>query len=109
MAASFDDDLLYRIFDAVSTETRANTMKQSKKALRTGALSLLSGLQTSIFQDPRWGRGQETYGEDPYLTSRMGTSVVKGLQGPDTANIRSCWPVQSILQFTPDGADPSYA
>ena len=45
----------------------------------------------NIFRDPRWGRGQETYGEDPYLTSVMGVQVVKGLQGPEDAKYRKLW------------------
>lgn len=86
MAASFDDSLLYRVFTAVSDEARAKSAQFS----RDGRLKRYQGLtfwtpNVNIFRDPRWGRGQETYGEDPYLTSRMGVSVVRGLQGPDTA------------------------
>jgi beta-glucosidase len=90
MAASFDDDLLYRIFDAVSTETRAKYNEAKQKGLENRRFLSLSVWtpNINIFRDPRWGRGQETYGEDPYLTSRMGTSVVKGLQGPDTAKYK---------------------
>ena len=85
MAASFDDSLLYRVFTAVSDEARAKSAQFS----RSGQLKRYQGLtfwtpNVNIFRDPRWGRGQETYGEDPYLTSRMGVSVVRGLQGPDT-------------------------
>lgn len=84
MAASFDDDLLYRIYEAVSDEARVkNTL-----ARKTGVLRRYQGLSfwtpnINIFRDPRWGRGQETYGEDPYLTTRMGLAVVRGLQGPE--------------------------
>jgi len=84
MAASFDDDLVYRIFDAVSDETRAKyneARKNGQENTRFLSLSVWTP-NVNIFRDPRWGRGQETYGEDPYLTSRMGVSVVKGLQGP---------------------------
>jgi len=84
MAASFDDELVYRIFSATSDETRA----KYHEAIRNGegnrrflSLSVWTP-NVNIFRDPRWGRGQETYGEDPYLMSRMGASVVKGLQGP---------------------------
>ena len=90
MAASFDDELLYRIYDAVSDEARAKynqwiqTGHENKRFL---SLSVWTP-NVNIFRDPRWGRGQETYGEDPYLTSRMGISVVKGLQGPDDARYR---------------------
>src|ERR1035437_1611639 len=84
MAASFDDRLLYRIFNAVSDETRAKYNEERTKGLENRRFMSLSVWtpNVNIFRDPRWGRGQETYGEDPYLTSRMGVSVVKGLQGP---------------------------
>jgi beta-glucosidase len=90
MAASFDDKLVYRIFNATSDETRAkyNQAKQrGQENKRFLSLSVWTP-NINIFRDPRWGRGQETYGEDPYLTSRMGVSVVKGLQGPDDAKYR---------------------
>lgn len=84
MAASFDEDLLYQVFTAVSDEARA----KSNEAAKSGSLNIYQGLTVwtpniNIFRDPRWGRGQETYGEDPYLTSRMGIAVVRGLQGPE--------------------------
>ncbi|HEY5508047.1 MAG TPA: xylan 1,4-beta-xylosidase [Paludibacter sp.] len=84
MAASFDDDLVYRIFNAVSDETRAIYNEATQKRQENKRFLSLSVWtpNVNIFRDPRWGRGQETYGEDPYLTSRMGISVVKGLQGP---------------------------
>ena len=90
MAASFDDELLYHIFNAVSDETRAKYNEaQQKGEENTRFLSLSVWTPNiNIFRDPRWGRGQETYGEDPYLTSRMGISVVEGLQGPDSARYR---------------------
>ena len=83
MAASFDDELLLDVFTAVSDEARAKSAEYSAN----GGLRRYQGLtfwtpNVNIFRDPRWGRGQETYGEDPYLTSRMGVSVVNGLQGP---------------------------
>lgn len=84
MAASFDDELLFEVFTAVSDEARAKSAEYSK----SGKLEIYQGLtfwtpNVNIFRDPRWGRGQETYGEDPYLSSRMGTCVVRGLQGPE--------------------------
>ena len=84
MAASFDDVLVFRIFNAVSDETRAKYNEASQKGQENKRFLSLSVWtpNVNIFRDPRWGRGQETYGEDPYLTSRMGVSVVKGLQGP---------------------------
>jgi beta-glucosidase len=90
MAASFDDALVYRIFDATSDETRAKyneAKKKGKDNKRFLSLSVWTP-NINIFRDPRWGRGQETYGEDPYLTARMGISVVKGLQGPPDAKYR---------------------
>jgi beta-glucosidase len=90
MAASFDDELVYRIFTATSDETRAKYNESQQMGLENRRFLSLSVWtpNVNIFRDPRWGRGQETYGEDPYLTSRMGVSVVKGLQGPADAKYR---------------------
>lgn len=82
LAATFDDDMLKEIGDVISTEGRAKYNMQSTK----GDRDIYKGLtfwspNVNIFRDPRWGRGHETYGEDPYLTSRMGVNFVKGLQG----------------------------
>lgn len=87
MAAAFDDELLQQVFTAVSDEARA----KAERAKALGHVRRYQGLSfwtpnINIFRDPRWGRGQETYGEDPYLTGRMGLAVVRGLQGPDTAS-----------------------
>ncbi len=90
MAASFDDELVYHIFDAISDEARAKYnqwIKEGNENKRFLSLSVWTP-NVNIFRDPRWGRGQETYGEDPYLTSKMGISVVKGLQGPEDAKYR---------------------
>lgn len=82
MAASFSPEAVYEVFNAVSDEARAkNTYYASQ-----GSYERYQGLTmwtptVNIYRDPRWGRGIETYGEDPYLTSRMGVEVVKGLQG----------------------------
>nr|WP_321408631.1 xylan 1,4-beta-xylosidase [uncultured Carboxylicivirga sp.] len=87
MAASFNDKLLYHIYDAVSDEARAKYhqwIRAGNENKRFLSLSVWTP-NVNIFRDPRWGRGQETYGEDPYLTSRMGVAVVKGLQGPEDA------------------------
>lgn len=86
MGASFNDSLLYEVFTAVSDEARV----KSRLFGEQGALKRYQGLtfwtpNVNIFRDPRWGRGQETYGEDPYLTSCLGVAVVRGLQGPDDA------------------------
>ena len=82
MAASWDDKLLHQVFTAVSDEARA----KAQQAKRSGNIKRYQSLSfwtpnINIFRDPRWGRGQETYGEDPYLTSKMGLAVVRGLQG----------------------------
>ncbi|MBN2820904.1 MAG: glycoside hydrolase family 3 C-terminal domain-containing protein [Bacteroidales bacterium] len=90
MAASFDDELVFQIFDAVSDEARAKYnewIQAGNENKRFLSLSVWTP-NVNIFRDPRWGRGQETYGEDPYLMSRMGVSVVKGLQGPEDARYR---------------------
>jgi beta-glucosidase len=82
MAASWDDALLHQVFTAVSDEARvkAQQAKRSGDIRRYQSLSFWTP-NINIFRDPRWGRGQETYGEDPYLTSKMGLAVVRGLQG----------------------------
>ena len=88
MAASFDEDLLLQVFTAVSDEARV----KHRQALAAGASGWYQGLtfwtpNINLFRDPRWGRGMETYGEDPYLTGRLGMAVVKGLQGPEDAPV----------------------
>ena len=90
MAASFNDSLVNRVFDAVSDEARAkynDDRRNGKELDRFHGLSVWTP-NINIFRDPRWGRGQETYGEDPYLTSRMGIAVISGLQGPRDAKYR---------------------
>lgn len=90
MAASFNDELVYKIFNATSDEVRAKyneAMRNGEENRRFLSLSVWTP-NVNIFRDPRWGRGQETYGEDPYLMRRMGVSVVKGLQGPEDAKYR---------------------
>ncbi|SMO39887.1 xylan 1,4-beta-xylosidase [Gracilimonas mengyeensis] len=85
MAASFDDELVYEIFSATSDEARAKynqARMRGEENRRFLSLSVWTP-NVNIFRDPRWGRGQETYGEDPYLMTRMGVNVVKGLQGPE--------------------------
>ena len=84
MGASFNDSLLYEVFNATSDEARV----KSRIFGEGGVLKRYQGLtfwtpNVNIFRDPRWGRGQETYGEDPYLTGQMGMAVVRGLQGPE--------------------------
>lgn len=86
MAATFDDALVERIFTAVSDEARAKFHEGRREGRHTRYRGLTFWTPNiNIFRDPRWGRGQETYGEDPWLTTRMGLAAVRGLQGPDTA------------------------
>jgi len=89
MAASWDDQLLEQVFTAVSDEARVKNQqaKRSGNIKRYQCLSFWTP-NINIFRDPRWGRGQETYGEDPFLTAQMGKAVVRGLQGPDSAKYR---------------------
>jgi len=84
LAATWDPQLIYKSAVAISDEARA----KHHEAQRNNSYKRYEGLtywtpNINIFRDPRWGRGQETYGEDPYLTARMGVSFVKGLQGND--------------------------
>lgn len=84
MGASFDDALLYEVFNAVSDEARAKTRlaREKNSYKRYQGLTFWTP-NINIFRDPRWGRGQETYSEDPYHTGQMGMAVVRGLQGPE--------------------------
>jgi beta-glucosidase len=84
LAATFDEDLIEQVAAAVSTEARAKYNMQQKYADtgRYKGLTLWSP-NINIFRDPRWGRGHETYGEDPYLTTRLGVRFIEGLQGHD--------------------------
>ena len=92
MAAMFDDELLSQIADAIGDEARAKYNALSKE----GDRDIYHGLtmwspNVNIFRDPRWGRGQETYGEDPYLTARLGTAFVRALQGNgETLKVSAC-------------------
>ncbi len=86
MAATWNDALVHSVFDKVSDEMRV----KNTQARHAGTVKRYQGTSVwtpniNIFRDPRWGRGQETYGEDPYLTERMGLAVVSGLQGTDFA------------------------
>lgn len=82
LAATWDDALVERAFSAASDEARAknNIARQNGRIRQYQCLSFWTP-NINIFRDPRWGRGQETYGEDPYLTTQMGLAVVRGLQG----------------------------
>ena len=88
MAASFDEPLVNKVFTAVSDEARV----KNRQAHETGHVGWYQGVtfwtpNINIFRDPRWGRGMETYGEDPYLTGTLGMAVVRGLQGSSKADV----------------------
>lgn len=84
LGATFDNELIHRVASAISDEARAmyNAAAQKEYYRQYGGLTFWTP-NINIFRDPRWGRGQETYGEDPYLTTQLGVSFVKGLQGND--------------------------
>jgi len=84
LAATWDTKLMYNVADVISTEARAKHHEfiRNNQHARYEGLTFWSP-NINIFRDPRWGRGQETYGEDPYLTARLGVQFVKGLQGND--------------------------
>lgn len=89
MAASFDPALLKRIGSAVSTEARAkyNLSRQVGTPMQYFGLTFWSP-NINLFRDPRWGRGQETYGEDPFLDAQMAAAYIRGLQGPDPRHLK---------------------
>jgi beta-glucosidase len=91
MAATFDEPLVHQVADVISTEFRA---KYVERVHPDGSTDWYRGLTVwspniNILRDPRWGRGQETYGEDPYLTSRLGLAFVTGLQGDDPKYLKT--------------------
>jgi len=90
LAATWDQDLMLRVAQTISDEGRA----KYNQSQRDGVHAKYAGLtfwspNINIFRDPRWGRGQETYGEDPYLTGRMATQFVRGLQGDDPRYLKT--------------------
>lgn len=90
MAATFNDSLIREVANIISTEARAkyNLAIQKEKRLQYMGLTFWTP-NINIFRDPRWGRGHETYGEDPFLTSKMGIAFVKGLQGNSTNTLKT--------------------
>src|SRR6202790_5571502 len=89
LAATFDDPLIHEMGIVIGTEARA----KNNQAVKAGRRDIMEGLDfwspnINIFRDPRWGRGQETYGEDPFLTGRMGVAFVTGMQGDDPKYFR---------------------
>ena len=90
LSATFDQDLMFRVADAISDEARAKHnyfVTNNVRSIYTGLTFWTPNI--NIFRDPRWGRGQETYGEDPYLTGRMAVSFIKGLQGNDPKYLKT--------------------
>ena len=90
MAAAFDEEMIEKVGEAVSTEARAKYNAQCA----AGDRDIYKGLtcwapNVNIFRDPRWGRGHETYGEDPYLTSRLAVRFIQGMQGHDPDHLRT--------------------
>src|SRR5262245_31408063 len=84
LAATWDTDLMFRVADVISTEARAkyhDAIRQDNHGQYYGLTFWSPNI--NIFRDPRWGRGQETYGEDPFLTGRLAVAFIKGMQGAD--------------------------
>lgn len=90
LAATFDEDLMETVADAIATEARAkfNVQQQYEDTDAYKGLTFWAP-NVNIFRDPRWGRGHETYGEDPYLTARMGVRFIQGLQGHDEDHLKT--------------------
>jgi beta-glucosidase len=84
LGATWDEDLMFRVSNTISDEARAKHHEFVKKGSRQRYQGLTFwSPNINIFRDPRWGRGQETYGEDPFLTGRLAVQFIKGLQGDD--------------------------
>lgn len=91
MAATFSEEILYKVGDIISTEARA----KHHEFMRADSHKIYQGLNfwspnINIYRDPRWGRGQESYGECPVLTSKLGVAFIKGLQGDDENYLKVC-------------------
>jgi beta-glucosidase len=105
LAATWNVDLIYNVATAISDEARA----KHHEYVRNKKRGLFQGLtfwspNVNLFRDPRWGRGQETYGEDPYLSSRMGVNFVKGLQGNDPKYLKVvATPKHYVVHSGPEG------
>src|SRR4051812_27137142 len=90
LAATFDANLMHEVAGVISDEARAKHHEFERRGLRARYQGLTFwSPNINIFRDPRWGRGQETYGEDPYLTARMGIAFVTGLQGDDPRYLKA--------------------
>lgn len=98
LGAMWDEDMMFNVATAISDETRAKHhefVRKDKRFIYQG-LTLWSP-NINIFRDPRWGRGQETYGEDPFLTGRMGVQFIKGLQGDDSTYFKTIATVKHFV------------
>ncbi|MFV3131678.1 glycoside hydrolase family 3 N-terminal domain-containing protein [Niveispirillum sp. KHB5.9] len=107
LAATWDVGLMRQVADVTATEFRAKYLKTRGV---DGASAQYRGLtvwspNVNIFRDPRWGRGQETFGEDPYLTSRMGVAFIKGLQGDDPRHPKTVATVKHLAVHSGPNAD----
>jgi beta-glucosidase len=90
LGATWDEELIHSVADAISTEARAKYNDAVRRDYRKRFYGLTFwSPNINIFRDPRWGRGQETYGEDPYLTSRLGVAFVRGMQGDDPRYLKT--------------------
>lgn len=105
LAATWNEDLMFKVASVISDEARA----KHHEFVKRGKRGLFQGLtfwspNVNLFRDPRWGRGQETYGEDPYLSSRMGVNFVKGLQGDDPKYLKVvATPKHYVVHSGPEG------
>ncbi|ESQ78979.1 glycoside hydrolase family 3 C-terminal domain-containing protein [Asticcacaulis sp. YBE204] len=107
MAATWDTPLIHQVGDVIATEFRAKYLKTRGKDGGSGGYRGLTvwSPNVNIFRDPRWGRGQETYGEDPFLTSRMGVSFIKGLQGDDPKHPKTAAVIKHLAVHSGPEAD----
>src|SRR5687767_2885645 len=97
LGATWDEDMLYRVSTVIADEARAKHhefVRKNKRFLYQG-LTLWSP-NINIFRDPRWGRGQETYGEDPFLTGSLAVQFIKGLQGDDSVYFKTIATVKHL-------------
>ena len=109
MAAAFDDKMPQEIGDIVSTEGRAKFnqfLKQQDRGIYKGLTYWAPNV--NIFRDPRWGRGHETFGEDPYLSGKLGTAYIKGLQGDDPEHLKSAACAKHFAVHSGPEADRHY-
>jgi beta-glucosidase len=107
LAATWDTPLMQQTADVIATEFRAKYLKTRGPDGSSAGYRGLSvwSPNVNIFRDPRWGRGQETYGEDPYLTSRMGVAFIEGLQGDDPAHLKTVATVKHFAVHSGPEAD----